>query len=261
MMNARVKPNETEHSILYGEAGGACPLCTLPIIIKKTTSKRPIKGYEVAHIYPLNPNAAQATALAGYEVPAEINALENLIALCPSCHSRYDKDFKIEEYLNLLQIKKTYISEANARNTVPQHALQDEVNEILDIITKNDSDNDIKDLSAKKLDVFSLDEKLKTGVSPLQKREIRINAIDFFVRIRNHIRLIEQRDQVAIKILQQQVNTYYLIMNKQNPDNKDIVFNHISKWISLKTGKSIIASKVLVSFFVQNCEVFDADPN
>ena len=24
--------------------------------------------------------------------PAEINALENVIALCPSCHAKYDKE-------------------------------------------------------------------------------------------------------------------------------------------------------------------------
>jgi transposase len=104
-------------------------------------------------------------------------------------------------------------------------------------------------------DCASLDEKLKTGMSPLQKREIRSNAIDFFVPIRNKIRLIEQRDQAAIRILQNQINSYYLAMSKQNPNNKDLIFNHIAQWISLKTGKSIMASKVLTSFFVQNCEV------
>jgi len=207
----------------------------------------------------LNPNASQAKALIGHAAPAEINALENVILLCPTCHTKYDKDFKIEEYLKLLNIKTNFLSEAKAKLTASQHALQDEVHEILDLIVNDD--NDYGDLSAIKLNVSSLDEKLKKGISPLQKREIRSNAIDFFVPIRNQIRLIEQRDQAAIRILQNQINTYYLVMNKQNPDNKDIVFNHIAQWISLKTGKSIMASKVLTSFFVQNCEVFDAGSN
>jgi hypothetical protein len=259
MANIRVKYHPNEHSILYGETGGACPLCALPMMFKKASSKHPSIGYEIAHIYPLNPSASQAKGLTGYAAPAEINALENVILLCPTCHTKYDKDFKIEEYLKLLDIKNTYISETKAKLTASQHALQDEVNEILDLIVNNDSD--YENLSITKLDVSSLDEKLKTGISPLQKREIRSNAIDFFVPIRIQIRLIEQRDQAAIRILQNQINTYYMVMNKQNPDNKDIVFNHIAQWISLKTGKSIIASKVLTSFFVQNCEVFDAGSN
>ncbi|PKH63108.1 MULTISPECIES: ABC-three component system protein [unclassified Halomonas] len=259
MANMRVKYHPNEHSILYGETGGACPLCGLPMMFKKASSKHPSIGYEIAHIYPLNANASQAEALTGYAEPAEINGLENVILLCPTCHTKYDKDFKIEEYCKLLDIKKNYLSEAEAKLTASQYEIQDEVHEILDLIVNND--NDYGDLSATELNVSSLHEKLKTGISPLQKRDIRSNAIDFFVPIRNKIRLIEQRDQVAIRILQNQINTYYLIINRKNPGNKDIVFNHIAQWISLKTGKSIIASRVLTSFFVQNCEVFDADSN
>ncbi|MBN3756095.1 HNH endonuclease [Paraburkholderia sp. Tr-20389] len=259
MTNKRVKYHPNEHSILYGETGGACPLCGLPMMFQKATSAHPTIGYEIAHIYPLNPNASQKTGLKGYTAPTDINALENVILLCPSCHTKYDKDFKIAEYLKLLQIKKQYLSDAMAKHTASQHALQEEVHEILDLIVNSNLDYD--DLSEPKLNVSSLDEKLKTDISPLQKREIRSNAIDFFVPIRNQIRLIEQRDQAAIRILQNQINSYYLVMNKQNPNNKDIVFNHIAQWVSLKTGKSIMASKVLTSFFVQNCEVFDAGSN
>src|SRR5690606_4998460 len=155
--------------------------------------------------------------------------------------------------------KKKYIDEAKAKLTATQHALQDEVHEILDLIVSGGSFHN--DLSENKLAVSSLDKKLKTGISPLQRREIWKDIIDFFVPIRNHIRLIEQRDQAAIRILQNQINTYYLVMEKQNPGNKDLVFNHVAQWISMKTGKSIIASKILTSFFVQNCEVFDACSN
>lgn len=259
MAKARIKYHPNEHSILYSETGGACPLCALPMMFKKASSKHPSIGYEIAHIYPLNPNASQSIALTGYAVPAAINDLENVILLCPTCHTKYDKDFKIEEYLKLFDIKSTYLSEAKAKLTASQHALQDEVREILDLIICNS--NNCGDLRATKLDVSSLDDKLKTGISPLQKREIRANAIDFFVTIRNQIRLIEQRDQSAIRILQNQINSYYLVMEKQNPGNKDIVFNQIAKWISLRTGKCIMASKILTSFFVQNCEVFDAGSN
>ena len=51
-----------EHSILYAETGGSCPLCTQPIIFKKNGSKKLNKGYEIAHIYPLNPTQLQIKA-------------------------------------------------------------------------------------------------------------------------------------------------------------------------------------------------------
>lgn len=247
--------SDNEHSILYAETGGCCPLCTLPILFQKKGSKKPSKGYEVAHIYPLNPTQPQATALVRYSVPLDINALENVIALCPTCHTKYDKDFKLDELIRLRKIKDGYLSEARAKLTASEHTIQVEVCEILDVIAAFDFDETA--LSPTNFDVSTVDKKLKTGMSPLQKREIKGNAISFYVRIREHIRTLEQQDQAAVKILQNQINSYYLVMNKQNPENKDLVFNYVAQWISAKTNKPILAAKVLTSFFVQNCEVFD----
>lgn len=256
MAAKREKYSDHEHSILYAEAGGCCPLCSLPILFKKSGSKKPTKGYEVAHIYPLNPTASQAQALIGYPVPIDINALDNVIVLCPTCHTKYDKDFKISELENLRMIKDKYLSEAKAKATASEHTVEETIYEILDAIAIFDP-SEVAVLSPLNFDISTIDKKLKTGISPLQRHEIKSNAVNFYVRIRDHIRKLEQRDQAAVKILQNQINSYYLIMNKQNPDNKDLVFNYVAQWISSKTNKPILAAKVLTSFFVQNCEVFD----
>lgn len=255
MAKRRDSYSDNEHSILYAETGGCCPLCALPILFKKNGSKKPSKGYEIAHIYPLNPNQSQTKALVGHPVPPNINSLENVIALCPTCHTKYDKDFKLDELIRLREIKDRYLSEARAKLTASQHTIQEEVYEILDAIIAFDSDETIP--SPTNFDISTVDRKLKTGMSPLQKHEIKVNAISFYVRIRDHLRALEKQDQASVRILQNQINSYYLVMNKQNPENKDLVFNYISQWISTRTNKSILAAKVLTSFFVQNCEVFD----
>ena len=255
MATKRDNYSENQHSILYAETGGCCPLCTLPILFQKKGSKKPSKGYEVAHIHPLNPTQSQDKALVGYPAPPDINALENVIALCPACHTKYDKDFKLDELIQLRTIKDGYLSEAKAKRTASQHTIQEEVYEILDAIAAFDSDEIV--VSPTNFDISTVDRKLKTGMSPLQKREIKVNAISFYVRIRDHIRTLEQQDQASIRILLNQINSYYLAVNKQNPENKDMVFNYVAQWISAKTNKPILAAKVLTSFFVQNCEVFD----
>ncbi len=255
MANKRDNYTPTEHNILYAETGGCCPLCTQPIIFQKNGSKKPSKCYEIAHIYPLNPTQAQTSALLGYPAPSEINALENLIALCPTCHTKYDKDFKLEELIKLRKIKDRYLRDTQAKLTASQHIIQEEVFEILDVITSYEFDETA--LTTVKFDISTVDKKLKTGMSPLQKNEIKVNAISFYVRIRDHICALEREDQASIRILLNQINSYYLAMNKQNPDNKDLVFNYVAQWISEKSQKPILPAKVLASFFVQNCEVFD----
>lgn len=258
MANARVKFHPEEHSMLYGETGGACPLCTQPIIFKKIGSKNPSKGYEVAHIYPLNPTPIQAQALIGYLAPIDINGLDNVICLCPTCHRKFDKDFKIEEYFRIRAIKDVFIRDANARKAIAEHTLREEIKEILELITSMQAD-DVETFDLE-LDAKTLNDKLRTGASNFLKRNIRNDIVDYFVSIRDEMRLLEQRDQVSVKILQNQVNTYFWEMHRQNPENKDVVFQYIAQWISTRTGKSIDSSRVLTSFFVQNCEVFDVSP-
>lgn len=255
MATARIDYGDNEHSILYSETGGSCPLCKNSILFRKTGSKRLNKGYEVAHIYPLNPTPAQLAALVGYLAPSAINELENVIALCPTCHRKYDKDFQVAEMVKLRTIKDGFLAEAKAKATVGEHAIQEQVFAILDRITALSSDE--LDVPPPSFDASTIDKKLRTGISPLQKHEIKTNAVTFYVRIRDHIRALEQNDQLAIRMLQNQVNTYYLAMQREHPDNKDAVFNFVAQWISARTQRSLLAAKVLTSFFVQNCEVFD----
>jgi HNH endonuclease len=256
MVTKRDSYSDTENSILYAETEGCCPLCTLPLHFQKPGSKKPTKGYEVAHIYPLNPTQPQASALVGHPVPTDINALDNVIALCPTCHTKYDKDFKLDELKRLSKIKNGYLSDAKAKLIASEHTIQEEVYEILDAIAAF-APEETAALLPTNFDISTIDKKLKTGMSPLQIREIKFNAITFYVRIRDHIRSLEQLDQASVRILQNQINSFYLAMNQQNPTNKDLVFNYVAKWISVKTNKPILAAKVLTSFFVQNCEVFD----
>ena len=256
MTNTRIPYHPEEHSMLYAETGGICPLCTCVIIFKKPGSEKPKKGYEVAHIYPLNPTTAQALALVSHTMPADINGLANVICLCPSCHRKYDKDFKIDEYEKLRTIKDGFIQDANARKSISEHGLREEIKELIDSISNlDDKDLIIFDLQ---LSASTLNEKLKKGASSVLKRNIRNDVVDYFVTIQDELRLLEQRDQAAVKMLLNQINTYFWAMHSKHPDNKDAIFNYIARWISTKSGKSIDASRIITSFFVQNCEVFDA---
>ncbi|QHE87232.1 ABC-three component system protein [Hydrogenophaga sp. BPS33] len=256
MATARKDYGDNEHSILYGETNGCCPLCSKPILFRKPNSGRLSKGYEVAHIYPLNPTTAQIKALVDRPPPANINGLQNVIALCPNCHTTYDTDFQLDEMDKLRGIKDRFLADARANATISDYTIQQEVYAILDSISSLTSSE--LDIPPANFDATTVDKKLHTGMSPLQRLEIKTYAVTFYVRIRDQIRMLEQNDQAAIRLLQNQINTYYLAMQQQNPDNKDAVFNFVAQWISTRTRRPLLAAKVLTSFFVQNCEVFDA---
>jgi 5-methylcytosine-specific restriction endonuclease McrA len=252
----RIDYTDNQHSLLYAETGGCCPLCKAPILFRKTGAKKISKSYDIAHIYPLNPTPAQTQALLGRSPPIDINALENVIALCPTCHTRFDKDFRLEEMDQIRKIKDGFLADTKAKETAAQYGIQQEVFGILDKIAA--MGNETEEIPPAQFEISTIEKKLRTGMSPLQKNEIKLYATSYYIRIRDHIRLLEQSDQISIRILQSQITTYYLEMQKQHPENKDAVFSYVAGWISSRTGKSLIAARVLTSFFVQNCEVFDA---
>ena len=205
MSTKRTDYSDNQHSVLYGETNGCCPLCAQPILFRKKGSRSLTKGYEIAHIYPLNPTPLQAKALVGRVPPPEINALENVIALCPTCHTKLDKDFKMEEMDRLRRIKDGFLAETRARATAAQYTIQEEVYTILDNIVA--LDGDIPEIPPARFDVSTVDKKLRVGMSPLQKHEIKMNAVNFYVRIRDNIRLLEETDQLSMRSMQNQINT------------------------------------------------------
>lgn len=259
MGNQRENYSAAEHSILYAETNGICPLCGCPLMITKSKFSKPTKVYELAHIYPLNPTPHQEKILIGYPKPSQINSLENILALCPSCHSKYDKDFKLDELKNLQLIKKRFLDHAIAAQSITQYQLQGEIYQILDKI----SDFAIDNLTPIQIDmnISTVEQKLKNGMDKLQVHEIKRNAAEYYVRIKEYIKLLEQNSQIKVRLLQNQIHTYYLYIYDQHPNNKDLVFNYIVDWIMKKSNKSPVASRILVAFFIQNCEIFDADTN
>ncbi|WP_338500747.1 ABC-three component system protein [Delftia tsuruhatensis] len=256
MKPKRIDYTDNQHSILYAETRGFCPLCKSPILFRKPGTKKITKSYEIAHIFPLHPTPAQTLALVGRTPPVDINGLENVIALCPTCHTRYDKSFQLDEMDHIRKLKDGFLADTKAKETAAQYLIQQEVFEILDKIVVMGSD--VATIPPAQFEISTIEKKLRSGMSPLQQNEIKFYAINYYIRIRDHIRILEQYDQLSIRILQSQIKTYYFEMQRQHPLNKDAVFSYVAEWISGRTGKSLIAARVLTSFFVQNCEVFDA---
>ena len=56
MRTKRKSFGENTNIVLFNQVDGICPLCDTPLIYEKSGSK--FKKYELAHIYPLNPDRA-----------------------------------------------------------------------------------------------------------------------------------------------------------------------------------------------------------
>ncbi|MFT3792328.1 MAG: SAVED domain-containing protein [Rudaea sp.] len=73
---------------LWARAGGACALCGTDLAQDVRTLKRVAWG-ELAHIIGARPDAARGDVVASPELAKDP---DNIVLLCPSCHTKVDKD-------------------------------------------------------------------------------------------------------------------------------------------------------------------------
>jgi 5-methylcytosine-specific restriction endonuclease McrA len=95
----RKRPSYNFETRLLVEANSLCPLCGKYLHEEK--NNKTLKLYEIAHIYPHSPTPEQLIALKDITKPKEVEAFENMIALCKDCHSKQDFHTTTEEYIRL----------------------------------------------------------------------------------------------------------------------------------------------------------------
>ena len=254
MPNPRRKLSSAEEIALITQVNRACPLCGEAIFYTKE-SGRTQRGYEVAHIYPLNPKSEEAALLSSEEKLAnDPNHADNLIPLCLRCHGRFDKPRTKEEYGELLSLKRTFIRREQIQSLQAQYPLESEIRRIISALYKDDIETNPVDLS---YDPKTLDQKLDTSIARPTERVIRHHVNDYFQYIRKKLLEVDSESPTAADLISSQVRTFYL-SQKALALSQQEVFRNMVSWMVSKTDPSTTdAAEIVAAFFVQNCEVFE----
>lgn len=253
MANARCTYSRAEEIALATQVDGCCPLCSKPLFYSKT--ERLFKDYELAHIYPLNPRPDEVLELQGVvQLSADVNHPDNLIPLCNSCHTRYDKPRTREEYEKLAAIKRKASERAMQRTIFTGYALEAEIGQIVSSlpgILPNENSQVSLEFDAK-----CLDRKFDATLPAAVQQKIRHNVSDYYQYVRSAFRELERQNPGVTELIFSQVRSYYLKQEKLGLCQV-AVFTNTVEWIRLKTSTdSLEAAEIMVSFFIQNCEVF-----
>ena len=123
MTNTRRDYNNAEVAALLSQVSSRCPLCDDPLFYRK--KQRQYKGYELAHIYPLNPRPEEVVELTSSpRLCADVNDPDNIIPLCVDCHGKFDKPRTEDEYLDLYRIKFDALQQERQRSLASQYPLE-----------------------------------------------------------------------------------------------------------------------------------------
>lgn len=247
----RINISDNRKMILFAEVDGICPLCTKSLMYKK--SGKVHKFFEIAHIYPLNATPEETELLRLEEKLSEdLNDNKNLIALCTDCHTKFDKPKTIEEYRNMVDLKKRLIRKCKLYESIYENPIEHDIKTILTLLTEENLDT----TAEIEYDAKMIDDKLNENILPITKRIIKNNVADYYTIIRNKFEDIDINNNNIFEIISLQIKTIYLKLSKDS-NNQQEVFDELVNWLNKRTNEySVDACKIVISFFIQNCEVF-----
>lgn len=185
---------------------------------------------------------------------SDIDSEDNLIALCKECHKVYDTQTTVEEYRALIKIKKTILK---MRSFYESWGTQEIHNDILHVVNfiNNLDDKDVGRIDLN-YNAMVLDQKKDDTLSFINEIKIQAFIVNFFIPIREAFSRLEKDQSINSKVIFLQVKLYYEQLYSQNLNQNDI-FEALCDWVM--TGAKISKrekAEVLVSFFIQNCEVY-----
>ena len=247
----RKKPTENMGLVLFDEVSGICPKCTKPLM--KKGKGQMTKLFEVAHIYPHSPRPHETELLKNEETLNEdVDHEDNLIALCRDCHKIFDNPRTVEGYREMISIKKELQRLSNLKNGWFANSIDNEIHEIITSLATHSGDLS-EELS---LQALKVDAKSDDTLNGLVKLKIKNNVKYFYPEIKGKFAELDKEKPYTSDAIYSQIRTYYLKLKKKGLDQTQI-FSALTDWlINSSKCKSTEASEILVSFFVQNCEVY-----
>lgn len=249
-LQPRKQPTPTKDTYFLLEVGGMCPKCGKPLLITKGTRNH--KLYQIAHIYPNSPLPSEITELAGLErLGMNCEDSENKIALCKDCHGYYDDHKTKDEYLWYVSKKKELMNAIAVKHAGYSFSLEAEISEVI----RRLSSAKIVDLSASTYRGVPIASKIPESHSML-KTKVSSYVTMYFHFIQDTFFDLDLAKQLNFKLISNEVHTFFLKCVAEGLDYPQ-TFHTIVDWIKTKTlSSSIEACEAIVSFFVQDCEVF-----
>ena len=180
------------------------------------------------------------------------HTIDNLIALCPECASKYMLDTTPNKIERMENIKLRLSSYKDAFNSLDNIKLVDGIERVLHKISEITLTYNTSTLNYTPTNIKNKMD--GTNFSLYIKIQSYINH--FYIEVESIFKQLELEGQLNYEMLCQQIKYQYTSLSQQGLTQCQI-FNQLVTWFSEITNEDTTPCEVVVSFFVQKCEVFN----
>ena len=238
---------------LLSEVDQKCPICYTELI-KKVRGKD-IYRFGITRIYPEYLDTTLKTAFDTIKPkPVEPDDITNKICLCDDCSTSYIFNPTTPIYDRLVRIKKN-ITNKPSHSPIANRIIDDQIVEILNKLKlTSPADSTLSTLRMKPIELVNKIPK----ENYLLLKEIKDDNDTYFYFIKEHLSLLEEYS-ATFDIISSEVHTSFLVLDRAGHNHEEI-YNHLIEWIlnRLVLPRTYYnAVHIIISYFVQNCEVFN----
>ena len=242
-------PVSSDDIPLLTEANYECPLCQKKLV--EYVKGIPVKNYCITQIFPETLDEKTATEFeAAYPPAAKGNNPDNLIALDTDCSHRYLLNPTVDEYKNLCKIKSELSRAYKAKLEINNIQLEADIRTILSALNDIRDNSDLVDLEYNALHV----EEKFTPENYILKARIQMQVVTYY----RYIEKVFSESACDFDVIASEIRISSSKLEKNGLSQEEVI-DYLSEWIRKKSGlspSSKVACDIVVSFFIQNCEVF-----
>lgn len=239
---------------LLQECNMRCPLCREKLV--KTVKGKSVKKYEVVPMFPAWMDIIkQQSFMKVAPPPKDLDSLDNKILLCRDCAGEYLVDPSAGEYRTLVMKKRQHRDDMSLQDKMDDISVEKGIREILDALA--DMKRPPQPIDSSKWEAYRVDKKIPDDNGCLQDR-VTYWVLRYYRYIESQFKQTERTPPLRFKKVKNEVSQCFETLDEANLPQNDI-FEYLVKWLEDQTDcHNRDALEAMISFFVQNCEVFNA---
>jgi len=236
---AAITPVDAEkkyHMRLLVETKGLCPNdnCCRPLYIDVNGQTQ--MDYTITAI---NPNCSA-------------DSFDNLIALCPNCGKRFNLVRDDAHIKRLAEIKKQLMNEAETTAALAGTKVEEGVERVLRKIADTPPDS-LVPLNYEPVE-------LRQKILPVHRAlyiKAKAYVSEYYNTVHGIFQQLSKEGKLRFEPFCMQVKLNYFNLRDKGLEQPEI-FSSLVDWLALNTNDSRDMCEIVIAYFVQKCEVFDA---
>lgn len=227
---------QNEHGLtLLIESKGICPNDNCCQVLYTSKDGKSIMNYEITQIDP--------------DLP--LDSLDNLIALCHKCSSKHRLSTNKNEIKRLKQIKRKLQLESDTTEILSNSNIESSIKKALNKIQNTNP----KELISLNFNPVALEEKfLEENFLLLMKNRSYVAL--YYNYVDSLFKQLNKEGKLRFESFSIQVKFYYINLRDKGLSQENI-YNTLVDWLMINTNENRLPCEIIISYFVQKCEVFD----